>query len=507
MSDEETGPLATGETIRDIAANAHDLLIDLLQASMDDEAPIHQRQPLAIAAMRFCALAAAESGDTSLLEILSNGLSMCAEWDDDYGETSVEAIRASVVSLLSRGVRADEQVRSMAEDDSAEVRLAVAEGLKPAGQAEIALLRGLTKDGDANVRNAARKSLQGVADVPWWTGKFSQDPAARMSAREAQRADPIVKEVAQLMDVQGYAQKDALPKIAALVEQLPDGVAADAAENALRLAASGGADDAIAALTRVVLRPRGGEAALARILVRWAGTTEAHWLTTGMGKGVAGLPAARRASICRKLTAGELAGETLAQAETAGRVAATAWPPNADLAPVFDRIEALVEEHADDPDDAWTRVVLSFNSVFNIANAQKGKTLAREVDALFAAAAAPWCWMEAWIGSHLAKLPPAARSAIGRERSRGHGALGARAARGPARRRDAAGRAAPRVLLGPPAPPRRRRLADVEPESAAHASRRAARRPPRRRHRRAGDGGDPLLLPRPRPVGVRADRP
>jgi hypothetical protein len=199
-----------------------------------------------------------------------------------------------------------------------------------------------------------------------------------------------------------------MPKIAELAKQLPAGVAADAAEHALILA-SMSAGDALGSLGQIALAGRGGDAAAERILARWAAAGDHYWLAAGLGKGVKALPPARRASLCKKLATGELAAESLAIAEGGARVAAEGWPPNVDLAPVIDRIEALAEEHAEAPDDGWTRVVLAFSSAFDAANAQKGKTLARVVEAFFASGTRPWNVLERTLGDHLGKkLAPAA---------------------------------------------------------------------------------------------------
>lgn len=340
-------PLASAARIRALARTSIGAVRELFESRLDPDVRIdgfRARLNLLASALRFCAAAAGELGDPALIAPIVEALEVFPHFDR-VERTHVDGMVAGVTSLLSRGAPVTEGVIRLARHPDVRIRVGVAEGLRPTGDAEIALLAELAADPSAYVRKTARKSLDDRVALPWWLGKWSRDPA-EIAEDDARAHDATLRAIAKILDTSGYELKAAWPEVGALAAKLPDALAIDLCEGLLRSGDGGGmVDTTILAL--LLSRPRGGDA-LVRLLRRWDRDDNAGFFgPRQVGPALSALDPADRGPIVGDLVALARAGtsedrrELFGASVMAAQIAAKAWPEGEDTEPVLDALLAL----------------------------------------------------------------------------------------------------------------------------------------------------------------------
>jgi hypothetical protein len=391
MSDDASA-LATAEEIRAIADGAHDILLDVLQEDAED-APEHSasdRLPLAFAALHFCARAAQELGDPGLFEAIADPFTLRVEFEDySYPGEDADAVREATSALLALQTRLPERAIELSSDESAEVRRAIAAGLRPEVAGAPALLRKLSVDPDPNVRAAARESL-GVHAPPWWTGMLSVDPVATVGEAEATRLRPTLDAIAVEMASQEHARPQALARIVELARDLPAEIAADVAEHSFPLVGFRLEDTAVSLATLLLAGPD-AEASLGRVLDVWG--TRVLFEIEKVSEAIRALPAKRRAAMCTMLANRALEGSSperylvYSPPASAGKIAAHAWPEALDAGFVIDAIDAA--DAAEDADGECDQGLASIAHAFARARL-RGEQIDKLADRLLAPPSAAW---------------------------------------------------------------------------------------------------------------------
>lgn len=318
---------------------------------------MNRRCWLAVETMRFCAIAAGALRDPSLGGVVIEIVERLQDFDKyayDHRRVASDALTA----LLAAGLKVDAQVRELARHEESGVRVAVAAGLRPTGPAEQDLLRALMQDPAAAVRKAARRSLEAVAEVPWWTGKWKSDPAARLLPSEVEACGPALRRASELLDLAPYQLygrgSNAIDELGGELAKLPDEIAIEAAEQLLRGAERYDLKALKSVLLPMVERP-GGPDALDRLIGDW-GLSDAGYLhQRELGEVLLESSLGTRRAICERCVARVLAAPRAERMELnrspawiAGSVAGAIWPPDTDVTPALDAVLSLHEN--EDPE-------------------------------------------------------------------------------------------------------------------------------------------------------------
>lgn len=354
----------------------------------------------AVEALRFCAVAAGHLGEASLLPLVTHALRVCERFEDG-AEPHRDVFGAAVTRLLQRGATLDEGDRALVEHGDARVRAALARGLLPRGDAELAMLEALAIDPIVEVRKAASETLSAVRDIPWWAGKFNRDPLSRLSEDEARRCKPTLEQLSALLDLSLYHLVQREPELLALVTALPDALLVEVAEKVLsttdryhvRLPTIGAA----------MLAREGGVDAFARLCGAWS--DDQHFIRGEETAPMLGVlsPDARLAA-CLHLAAlavtfpeKDRAFQSASGARLMAETAAKAFPPGADLTPILDLalgLPPMEEKHASDA------VKGALADAFVADGASPTSILDRALTARLAGYPGPW----ERLGSNLDKL-------------------------------------------------------------------------------------------------------
>lgn len=336
--------LAKAAEIRAIFQNALALFesvqdIGLAEDPDDREriAELNIRNAAGFEALRFCCVAAGLARDPSLLPLVAESLEIL-EGERDDAEDHREVMAMALTDLLEAGAPVDADVEGLARHADEEVRRAVAAGLKPRGERAIALLNALAADPSADVRRAARGSLEEVQEVAWWQGKFRSDPAARLDAADVARLKPALERLSELLDRdQSWLPPAARAELAELAGALPDALALELTE----LWHAGGSRHrtADAGLLAVMISREGGLDALARLCARWV--EDGHdSVARPLAQAITSLPEPRRVEVClalsRRIAALPERGRDERPAGMMAEAAGLAWPPGRDLTPMLD---------------------------------------------------------------------------------------------------------------------------------------------------------------------------
>lgn len=341
--------LATAERIQEIAAISMRGVRDFYQSDpLDDGTSSTQRREhlqVGAAGLRFCAAAAAQLGEPALLDLVIASIDVFPHFDR-IDDACVCGIAAGLTGLLRRGAPTTPDVVRLAAHEDVRIRDGVAAGLRPTGEAEVALLRQLAADPSPDVRGAARESLEGHAVLPWWLGKWSRDPTAELTAAERGQHAEAMDRIAEILDGRQWEIARAWDELTGLAARLPDATLIDLAESLLRTADASGFRDA-SIPTLLLSRPGGGEA-LVRILRRWDGDSSSGFhgrrLMTAATLAIA---RPQRAPIVEGLVRLALAGTPeergalFSTAVVAAEIAGQAWPPGEDTEPLLDALLAL----------------------------------------------------------------------------------------------------------------------------------------------------------------------
>jgi hypothetical protein len=390
--------LATADEIRQIARRAEELLDAVFGADEEDddiddtERVIREGQRIqaAIGALRFCALAAGELGDPKLLPIVAQAIET-SKHVDDHSDDHPTTFGVGLTLLLQAGTPADQDVKRLAQDRDARIREAVAEGLTPRGEAEIALLEALSTDGIAQVRNAAKKALAKVHDVAWWKGKFASDPIPRIAPEEAPRHKATLERLSDILELPHYALTDQEPELVKLAGSLPDPLAVEVAE--VLLATPDPYGPRLHLLGAMMLERPGGAAAFIRICEALCKHPRSSRYGGLLSRMLEPLPRERKISVCRELTdfAIQLPDEARCeQTGTPARVIAEivgkSWPEDEDPTPLLDALLTLPRKQPHTID--W--VVAKIKEVFTREGMDPAPILDRALEARSAGYPGSW---------------------------------------------------------------------------------------------------------------------
>ena len=237
--------IATRQEIESIFARTSELLDKLLDeddeaekdGTEDDEPEIGEGRSrgiaLALEGLRFCCVAAEALRDTTLADVAFDAHSTLHRFDPHPSGHHHRANRA-ITALLDAGLAVDGRVRELAVDEDSDVRAGVAAGLSAADPPSRALLEKLSTDPVPEVRDAAKKSLSSVSEVPWWSGKWKTDPAARLLPEERHEAGLALRQVSALRDLPSYELfkkgSTKLQELETHLAALPDAIAVEAIE-------------------------------------------------------------------------------------------------------------------------------------------------------------------------------------------------------------------------------------------------------------------------------------
>jgi hypothetical protein len=353
-------PLASRQEIEVLFAAVAAAMDELLRSARHDDpggpASYAERREAASGlaeALRFCCVAAQDLGDPALLPLIREAVERGQRFDPDACDDRT-AMGQGLTRLLRAGAPADKEISEIARSKDPRLRFAVAAGLRPRGPAERALLEELAADTAVHVRDAAKKTLVEVGEVPWWKGKFESDPAARLLPDEVERVKPALVRVSELLDQPRYklvgVRGDPGPLLAELA-LLPDELAVEVLRKLCGPFDAHAASFAGPLLVHLLSR-EGGVDAFDRLLARWAEDEPTAVLAKETIVAAAREPGgAVRRELCELLlqrAAGQPAVDRLSgyanPARLAAEVVASAWPPGEDISPVFEVILRLAGE-------------------------------------------------------------------------------------------------------------------------------------------------------------------
>jgi hypothetical protein len=391
--------LATAAEIRQIKSRADDLLDAILGEEDDDDDLLErssqrqrtgQRIEAVIQALRFCALAAGELGDPALLPVVADAIETCKRFDD-HSDDHPTTLGVGLTLLLQAGAPVDKHVKRLAKDRDARIREAVAEGLRPQGEAELGLLEALSTDGIAQVRNAAKRTLAKVREVAWWKGKFTSDPVARLSPEEAERHKSTFERLSGVLDLARYYLPKHEAEIVELADALPDPLTVEVAE--MILSAQDPYGILLPSLGTIMLKRPGGTAAFIRVCAALCDHRTRFMQGSELARMFLPLSRELRVAACKELTAYAVGLSAPVRCEQMGTPArlvaetvAKAWPPGEDPTPLLDALLSLspTDEYALD----W--VVCSLDKVFTEEGADPTPILDRAVEAHLAGYPGAW---------------------------------------------------------------------------------------------------------------------
>jgi hypothetical protein len=333
----------------------------------------------ALEALRFCALAAGMTGDSSFAPLLHDIGVELTNWTD-YARDHDETLAEGVSILVRRGARADEDLALLADHELEAVRRALADGLAPEGPA-LALLEKLAGDSSSAVRAAALAKLATVREVVWWSGVFASDPMARLDPEEATRCEEALRAAAS-------AVLDRKSALAPALRKLPDPLASEAAEAALADPNARGDADAAAVAAILLARPGGAEA-LERLAVRWqkGGFAVEYAGEQAALAGARAVPKRARVALSLALARAAFTAPNDSErryhspADVLAKAAAAAFPEGADVTPLLDL--ALEKGSGEDAREHVVRTILE-------PLAAKKANLRRVLPRLFEARLAGW---------------------------------------------------------------------------------------------------------------------
>jgi hypothetical protein len=304
--------------------------------------------------LRFCVAAAGGLRDPSLADVVLGSLERLEQLGNEPRGPLRCALEA-LVPILAAGVPAGPRVRELAASSSALIREAVALGLSPRGPEEQALLVALAADPMVAVRNAANASLAAVGGVPWWTGKWNSDPAARLLPREVEAGGEALRRVSELLDRPRHelfhARKDELlPELVGRLRELPDALAIEPLEKVCTGAAPMRTGE-VGPLLLHLLEREGGVEAFLRMIEAWGREDHPDLRSMDLKAVIPMAPATTRGALCRRLLAyvAETPQGTRFEARRRAAVLAAsfvgmAWPVDDDITPVLDELLRLGAE-------------------------------------------------------------------------------------------------------------------------------------------------------------------
>jgi hypothetical protein len=382
--------ISTAEEIRTLAARAIAVLDALGEVDDDNLSDAEQRQNdldfhASIEALRFCAAAAASLGDASLLPVIARALDARDGYRDDAVHDS-EVLANGVGELIAAGAPVNSEVEALAAHKDPFVRMAVAKGLKPRNAAAIALLEKLAVDPVAEVRRPAQASLSKAREVPWWMGKFKQDPAAALPPEEAERLKDTFAAIAALIDQGNYAVRKRQEELVALASKLPDHLAVEVAMSVL-CGGNNSYDTALVPLGAMMVARQGGVEALIQACETWA-KLDSFMVTKEHVQMVASTPPEVRLPACLALARYVATRRSKQRREfdsaacVIGQIAAGAYPPGADLNPLLDIVLAIPPEEM--PDDEMDHALHALGEALSSPHADPGPIAERLVEARLA---------------------------------------------------------------------------------------------------------------------------
>ena len=393
--------IATKAEILAIFERSKDLLNQLLDQDNEDyDAEVERERSrgirYVIESFRFCAQAAAALRDPSLGGVVMAAIERARDFDE-HAENHHDAMDHALSVLLDMGLAVDKRIRAFAKSDDAGLREAVATGLKPRGAAERALLESLAADPVAAVRKAAKKSLASVRDVPWWTGKWQSDPAARLLPGEIDACGPALRRISEILDHSQYTilhRENHLAELLAELGKLPDPLAVEAIEHLLR-ASEHYFFPAAEALLLLLFERRGGLEALDRLIDVWGRGLTGLGFSSELSKVVGAAPPETRLLVCQRLlarAAGAPPAERVELHDSPAWLAATivseAWPPDVNVTPVLDAVLALGAEEL--PDNATDYVRSKLAETLGLDGLDPTPVLDRLVEARVAGYTGAW---------------------------------------------------------------------------------------------------------------------
>lgn len=337
-------PIATSAELLALVDQACRLLRRCADVDKDPAAPLgasldernEQSRRVAQEALRFCAAAAVQIGDHSMVRTLERALTLLPfRNDEDYRCERV--MLDAIGDLLRAGAPLVRAVERLSGDRRVRRRAVIAGGLRPHEPGAVAVLEKLAADPVAEVRVAARAALAGRVELPAWLGRFAADPVARLVPEEAAKGRETLDQLFTLLDQPEDRVPDRDGALTRLIGALPDPLAVEVAERTLRVS---GALPQLGAM--MIARP-GGIDALVRLAAAW-GAEWARRSDARHARMIVDTPLDVRLAACLALAryattspprerAG-LGGSPYVAASLAGH----AYPPGADLAPLLDLI-------------------------------------------------------------------------------------------------------------------------------------------------------------------------
>jgi hypothetical protein len=341
--------VATAEEIRAIAERAFEVLENSPSgfddeeddSSIEEEAAYVRAAPAfraAREALRFVAAVAASLGDEALVPLVARALLVQDQWDSD-GLSDTQEIGNSLAELLKIGAAPTEEIEELAEHHEAEMREAVAKGLRPRSAKATAILEKLAQDPLGEVRGPAREALAELREVPWWHGKFASDPVARLSPEEAERHKETLEVLSALLDKSRWELLQRDEELTRVIGALPDALAVEAAR--LVLASGDYLTSGLPCLGAMLVARPGGMEALYQAIETW-GQLPHFFVRDTHVRMIADTPPEVRGPAALALARWAMDRPLSLRMEHGGtpgiaaEIAASAYPPGADLRPIVD---------------------------------------------------------------------------------------------------------------------------------------------------------------------------
>lgn len=187
------------------------------------------RHDLAAAALLTAAVRlAAYAGEPQLLSLVLQALDVYGSLvDPDEPLATFEPFADAICWLLRLGAPVDREVVALARHPEPSIREALVRGLQDAAAEFEAVIRPLTDDRDASVRNVAKEALATLGTPPWWVGVFSFDPGTVIPEQDGPALSPKLARYAELVNKPHGMYGEAREELYRLIDELPDVLARD----------------------------------------------------------------------------------------------------------------------------------------------------------------------------------------------------------------------------------------------------------------------------------------
>jgi len=175
--------------------------------------------------MMACAACIAHLRDPSLLPLALEIID-CVSRIERHGLHDDPDVATAGIRELAKAKIALSEIADLANDGSANIRMAVAASFPIDKPEHLAVVVGLAGDEDAAVSAAAKSRLENV-DLPFWMGKFSMDPFSVVPEKQARALKKHIERICKLLEREHWYGDKEKNAFFAAAKKLPPKLQAD----------------------------------------------------------------------------------------------------------------------------------------------------------------------------------------------------------------------------------------------------------------------------------------